>query len=341
MDGFALASGVGSLVFAGLCYSVYRNMKDVAIHLKNAESLDVGKDLLEKIKSAPNHTLDYVAIRGDAKALESTLKTENVPLARLLIHRTTVYEHKSEWVRSSKVWHDTKRMISSVVNHVSFSLNSANSSHRVIVDEPLSMSGLEYSRIYNKYDPLNSLSVSTNIVQWASGEKTKGIQTIEDGLLDGTALTAVGKVTLRGGTLKIKHPDTYEYILSKLPLEGIIREKTRSIRRWKYVTIGFTITGGVLLLMWLYRQWRRRSQQVIGGNRFIPPAPPPIFDKGFDQSVSEAGEEQSCVICLTQPRNVVILDCGHICACRACATQVDTCPICRAEIARLVPTYQS
>jgi hypothetical protein len=34
MDGFVLASGVGSLVVAGLCYSAYRNMKDVSIHLK-------------------------------------------------------------------------------------------------------------------------------------------------------------------------------------------------------------------------------------------------------------------------------------------------------------------
>ena len=229
---------------------------------------------------------------------------------------------------------DTKRLISSVVNHVQFSLNSTNSRYKVIVDEPLSASGLEYNRIYNKYEPLNKGSVSTSIVEWASGEKTKGIQTIEDGLLEGTALTAVGKLELRHGTLKIRQPDTHEYILSKLPLSGIIQEKTSSMHRWKYFTIGFTIAGSVLLVFWLYRKWQQNSR----GARFIEPPPPETED---EQPFSEGGEEQACVICLTRPRNVVILDCGHICACRRCAIQVDICPICRAEIVRLVPTYQS
>ena len=66
--------------------------------------MDVGKELFEKIKSAPNHTLDYIAIRGDAKAIESTLKSSNVPSAKLLIHTTTIYEHKAQWIRSSKLW---------------------------------------------------------------------------------------------------------------------------------------------------------------------------------------------------------------------------------------------
>ncbi len=34
MDGFILAGGLGSLVAAGLCYSAYRNIQDVASHLR-------------------------------------------------------------------------------------------------------------------------------------------------------------------------------------------------------------------------------------------------------------------------------------------------------------------
>ena len=229
---------------------------------------------------------------------------------------------------------DIKRTISTVINDIPFSLNSGR--HKVIVDEPLSASGLEYTRIYDKYEPLNSLSVPANIFQWASGDMTKGIQIVEDGLLEGTTLTAVGKVTLRGGTLKIKQPDAYEFILSKLPFDSIIREKTSSVRRWKYVTIGFAIAGSLLLTIWAYKKWRRRSAHVAF-DRYIRVQ----FNEGSDQNLQDANEDQSCVICLTQRRNVVILDCGHICACRACATQLDTCPICRAEIIRLVPTYQS
>ena len=337
MDGFSLVGGLGSLIVAGFCYSAYRNMQDVASHLRGAETLDVGDDLFEKIKTAPNHTLEYVAIRGKAKALESALPSNNVPAAKLLIQRTTVYEHKAEWIRASKLWHDTKSLLSETVNHVSFSLNSSNSYHRVIVDEPLSTSGLEYDRVYNNYEPLKSSSMSESLIQWATGGVTKGFQTVEDGLPEGTSLTAVGKVTLRSGILKIKNPEGYEYVLSKLPLEGIIQDKTKSVRRWKYVTVGFAVTGGLLLLIWYFKRRWRRSGRVVGNSDALDL----VNCEWFDENISLQGEEQPCVICLTQRRNVVILDCGHICACRSCAMRVDICPICRARIVRLVPTYQS
>ena len=226
-------------------------------------------------------------------------------------------------------------MLSEAVNHVPFSLDSTTSPYRVVVDEPLSASGLEYNRVYDHYEPLKLSSVSDNLIQWATGEKAKGIQTIEDGLLEGTSLTAVGKVTLRNAILKIKNPDGYEYILSKLPLEGIIRDKTKSVRRWKYVTVGFAVAGGLLLLIWYIK--RRRSGGVVSDRNTLDL----MNDEWFDENMSLQGKEQPCVICLTQRRNVVILDCGHICACRSCAMRVDICPICRARIVRLVPTYQS
>ena len=34
MDGFSLVGGLGSLIVAGFCYSAYRNMQDVASHLR-------------------------------------------------------------------------------------------------------------------------------------------------------------------------------------------------------------------------------------------------------------------------------------------------------------------
>lgn len=201
----------------------------------------------------------------------------------------------------------------------------------------MSTTGLEYNIIYDKYEPLNSSSVSATIMEWASGEKTKGIETIEAGLLEETALTAVGKLTLEHGGMKMKPPDGYEYILSRLPLQSIIREKTDSAQYWKYISIGFAITGSVLLVIWLCRRWRSRVERVLRG-RF---APPPEGNLEFMEDVPAGDEEQACVICLTHRRSVVILDCGHICACRACALQLDLCPICRAEIIRLVPTYHS
>lgn len=229
--------------------------------------------------------------------------------------------------------HNTRRTISTVVNSIPFALNSPDSKIKVNVEEPLAASGLNYTIIYDKYDPINA-SVSENLVQWASGEKTKAIQTVEHAILDGTTLTAVGQVRFTNGDLVVGPPTNgRQYFLSKLPLDGLIRDKKSGNKIWKYVTIAFSLTGGVLFLLWLYKKWRRRREQVV--NFGVNPA------NVADTPELEAADEQSCVICLTRRRNVVILDCGHICACRLCATQVKTCPVCRAEIVRLVPTYQS
>ena len=52
---------------------------------------------------------------------------------------------------------------------------------------------------------------------------------------------------------------------------------------------------------------------------------------GLDQS-SESGRE--CVICMTDPRDTIVLPCRHMCLCRGCAEvlryQTNKCPICRS-----------
>lgn len=42
----------------------------------------------------------------------------------------------------------------------------------------------------------------------------------------------------------------------------------------------------------------------------------------------EATDE--CVICLTDPKNTVLLPCRHLCVCAACFRHVDKCPVCRS-----------
>ena len=44
-------------------------------------------------------------------------------------------------------------------------------------------------------------------------------------------------------------------------------------------------------------------------------------------------KEDECVICLTEPPNVLFCNCGHICVCEKCSEikHFDTCPICKTE----------
>ena len=56
-------------------------------------------------------------------------------------------------------------------------------------------------------------------------------------------------------------------------------------------------------------------------------------------------EGQSCVVCLSQQREVILLDCGHVCVCADCATEImrtrPQCPVCRSSIDRVAPAFIS
>ncbi|PKK16547.1 hypothetical protein A306_00000487, partial [Columba livia] len=74
-----------------------------------------------------------------------------------------------------------------------------------------------------------------------------------------------------------------------------------------------------------------------GSLHLQPPA------RGGDEEIGDGGPEDSCVICLSRPRECVLLGCGHICCCFRCfqALPARLCPICRGPIDRVVPLYQA
>ncbi|CAD7952892.1 unnamed protein product [Amoebophrya sp. A25] len=53
------------------------------------------------------------------------------------------------------------------------------------------------------------------------------------------------------------------------------------------------------------------------------------------------GDGQECVVCLSAPREVVVLHCKHVCLCKSCASVTSStwsyqCPICRGRVAAFV-----
>ncbi|KKK17094.1 hypothetical protein P175DRAFT_0493499 [Aspergillus ochraceoroseus IBT 24754] len=55
-----------------------------------------------------------------------------------------------------------------------------------------------------------------------------------------------------------------------------------------------------------------------------------------------ADEEMDlCQICFGEEQDALFYDCGHVCACVACARQVDICPICRKNILNVVKIYRT
>lgn len=45
---------------------------------------------------------------------------------------------------------------------------------------------------------------------------------------------------------------------------------------------------------------------------------------------------QSCSICMTEIKNIILLPCRHFCVCHQCFDKIDKCPVCRSAIISFV-----
>jgi Zinc finger, C3HC4 type (RING finger) len=48
-------------------------------------------------------------------------------------------------------------------------------------------------------------------------------------------------------------------------------------------------------------------------------------------------ENLECNVCMADNKNVVFAPCGHFSCCSGCAQQCKKCPICRGDVARIIP----
>lgn len=70
-----------------------------------------------------------------------------------------------------------------------------------------------------------------------------------------------------------------------------------------------------------------------------------VKDEGeIATGVQDDGEGQDCLICLSEPKDTLIMPCGHLCVCADCGRSLInkkyTCPVCRGTIGSLIPFKQ-
>jgi hypothetical protein len=54
----------------------------------------------------------------------------------------------------------------------------------------------------------------------------------------------------------------------------------------------------------------------------------------------ENSSSEECVVCLSEPRGIILLPCRHLCVCHTCFLQIDKCPICRNPIRAFIVKEQ-
>ncbi len=105
-----------------------------------------------------------------------------------------------------------------------------------------------------------------------------------------------------------------------------------NLAQWKPVSS--SLRSVVIQLAKLFQSspplWTDVAAEEGGGSHHTSK---PSSNGGAAGQSNEGGEgENECVICWCNPKDTVLVPCGHFCVCSSCAANVPSCPVCRAVI---------
>ncbi|KAM6948181.1 mitochondrial ubiquitin ligase activator of nfkb 1-A [Aplochiton taeniatus] len=339
-----------SLALSGIFYCVYRKKRKTIDKLNDAPQLTLDNKLADILNVTPGKCLQYVVIEGAVQPIGEPLRSQFHDSCVGVVQKLMLREHKLVWNNFARTWNDSERVLHQRVNAVPFNLVGPDQA-TVRVLCPLEATGLQMEIIHEKFHQA-TYGFTDIIGQYLSGEKPKGQLETEEMLKVGATLTGVGELILdTDWALKLRPPtDGSEFFLSTVDFDTLRVEQENQAVVWQ-VFASVCALAGAAVLLWVGRRyyhglrerWERerlrREFERLGAGAAAAEG-----DSAGDAASQEGAElplESACVICLSQPRNCVLLDCGHVCCCFRCYQALPqlTCPICRQTIIRVVPFY--
>uniref|UniRef100_A0A8B9WRQ2 Mitochondrial ubiquitin ligase activator of NFKB 1 n=1 Tax=Bos mutus grunniens TaxID=30521 RepID=A0A8B9WRQ2_BOSMU len=282
--------------------------------------------------------------QGAVRSVKETLNSQFVENCKGVIQRLTLQEHKMVWNRTTHLWNDCSKIIHQRTNTVPFDLvpheDGAGVAVRVL--KPLDAVDLGLETVYERFHP-STPSFTDVVGHYLSGERPKGVQETEEMLKVGAPLTGVGELVLDHSCVRLQPPKGpgMQYYLSSQDFDSLLQRQESSVRLWKVLALVFGFAACASLFFLLRKQYlRRRRERQRPEEEFRERACPEEDRPEEDRE----GPKGACVVCLSNFRSCVFLECGHVCACTECYRALPEprrCPICRQEISRVVRLYNS
>lgn len=250
------------------------------------------------------------------------------------------------WNRTTHLWNDCSKIIHQRTNTVPFDLAPHEDGVGVAVRvlKPLDAVDLGLETVYEKFHP-SVQSFADVIGHYISGERPKGIQETEEMLKVGATLTGVGELVLDNSAVRLQPPKQgMQYYLSSQDFDSLLQRQESSVRLWRVLALVFGFATCATLFFTLRRQYLQRQERLRLRQMQEE------FREHEAQLLSQARPEDreslksACVVCLSNFRSCVFLECGHVCSCSECyraLPEPKRCPICRREVTRVVPLYNS
>jgi E3 ubiquitin-protein ligase MUL1 len=327
-----------------------RKVKDADL-VNSIPTYEVGDELRSAIINSSDKSLAYVCVSGLTKSSGTPIKSHYNDAVGVIQHQLYV-EHKSK--RTQGFWTDVKRVIKDQTNVRPFLLvpTDGDSSVAVEVADALSAEYLLDSLdvVHDHYQPATDSFLSRGLDR-LFGEITKGYQETESMLKVGVPLLGIGKLVHDGGKNLLLGPpdDGRRYILTTATKPELVRSMRSDARMLYIARWVFLMAGSAAVIYILYRnilryKSRLESRRLLDELRLRRQAEARSSSRNSSQQDVSSSATRNCVVCLSEPREVVLLECGHICLCAQCATALPTpklCPVCRASVARILPTFIS
>jgi len=326
-------------IAAALLYTLYRKKERLIKNILEAPSLTVGSEL-EELLDGRDKEVPYAVIRGRVKEL-SNQTIESSSSLKTVMQRVTLNEHS--YRRSAfNSWGDNVKTIHQAHNSVPFALRSfldrehrSSKKYSVQIDNPFDADDESlFLTTATNFTPSNS-SVASTVMGFFTGVAVRGVERTEEVLPVETVITGIGRLVKdSNGTVKLVTPkdeDQYRFILSTLPVESIVkklegRNTVLKVAICVVVTVGAVIAIRRIRILWKDRAMQRMRDVILRQRSQI--------------DIEGLAESQICTVCLTNPREVILLNCGHVCVGADCCLKLNSkCPVCRSPVISTHPAY--
>ncbi|XP_011875936.1 PREDICTED: mitochondrial ubiquitin ligase activator of NFKB 1 [Vollenhovia emeryi] len=332
-----LLLGVDTIVFT-ICLKQYIHYKNTIKAIKSVELYDVGTDLESLLDKSPNNKVDYIAVRGIVKPLRDSLQSVNKKDVTGVIQKLSVREHVVART-SAGYWSDQERTIHQVCNSVPFVLR--NRWYSVEIIDPLSADILDLEVISDNFQP-SVPTIIDHIWGFFTGVRQRGIQSTEKMLREDSVVTAIGELSrskTKSNYFTSQPPLNGSFYITSMSIDALIRKLDHRQKIYRIFCLMSGVIGLVLGGIMARRYWKNKQEQRLAEQ----------LRQSLEASRQERRqrvrdidlrEDQICVVCRTNAREIILLPCGHVCICEDCSVSINNnCPICRTQITHRSAAY--
>ncbi|XP_050098728.1 mitochondrial E3 ubiquitin protein ligase 1 [Anopheles aquasalis] len=324
------------LVFLGIdvlvlvvCGNQYLKLRKNCRALKEAPQLPIDENLSERLRKEPDQKLKYVVIRGSVTPIGRPLHSAMSPSVTGVLQTMTLTEHRVARAVMG-FWQEEKQIIHASSNEVPFRI--VNGKHGVEIVNGLSAELLDMDTVYENYEP-SSLSLFDHVFGLFSGVRQKGLQTTEQLLRDGSFITAIGELEVENGGLRLQPPTNGAPMFLTTATKNTLLNRLEQAKSSTLLKVLICGTISVVLVGLITRKIYKRKKMEREERKLREQLEKSRTERRSRLRSTNLTEEQRCVVCVENPKEVICLPCGHVCLCENCAARINLhCPVCRAVI---------